>query len=236
MREPRGRQSHPRLHRRRPVAPRVRRRPAGTRPSLFALLGEAPGARLETAGPLRPGPRAHRVLVSRERMVVGADPVRVLPRLLQAPLRTGAEAVSSNAPAARGRHAPPPEIRLPQQRERLLRAAASEFATRGYAGATSESISRRAAMSKATFYEHFSNKEDCIAALFEDAAQVVARAIADAARAVGHHNARDRMRAGIRAFLSAVAEYPEYAQTLLVEIIGAGPKAARRRDQVIQGF
>jgi len=62
--------------------------------------------------------------------------------------------------AARGRHAPPPEVRLPLQRERLLRAAALEFAERGYAGSSSESISRRAAMSKATFYEHFANKEE----------------------------------------------------------------------------
>jgi AcrR family transcriptional regulator len=144
--------------------------------------------------------------------------------------------MTSQASAARGRHAPPPEIRLPRQRERLLHAAAAEFASRGYAGATSESISRRAGMSKATFYEHFANKEDCIAALFEDAAQVVAVAIADAASAAGQHDAMARMHAGTRAFLTAVAEHPEYAQTLLVEIIGAGPKAARRRDQVIQGF
>jgi hypothetical protein len=33
-----------------------------------------------------------------------------------------------------------------------------------------------------------------------------------------------------------VAEHPESAQTLLVEIIGAGPLAAARRDQVIQLF
>jgi len=76
-------------------------------------------------------------------------------------------------PAARGRHAPPPEIRIPLQRERLLRAAAAEFAERGYAGASSESISRRAGMSKATFYEHFDNKEDCIIGLFEHAADVL---------------------------------------------------------------
>ena len=69
--------------------------------------------------------------------------------------------------AARGRHAPPPEVRLPLQRERLLRAAAREFAERGYAGASSESISRRAGMSKATFYEHFANKEECMLALFD---------------------------------------------------------------------
>jgi AcrR family transcriptional regulator len=138
-------------------------------------------------------------------------------------------------PIARGRHAPPPEIRLPQQRERLLRAAAVEFAEHGYAGTGSESISRRASMSKATFYEHFANKEECIIALFERAAEVILRAMAEAARDAGADPA-ERMRAGTRAFLKTVAEHPDYSQTLLVEIIGAGPDAARRRDQIMQAF
>jgi AcrR family transcriptional regulator len=139
-------------------------------------------------------------------------------------------------PAARGRHAPPPEVRLPLQRERLLRAAAEEFAQRGYTGASSESISRRAGMSKATFYEHFANKEDCIIALFEVAASVLGEAMADAARGVGSGDATERMRAGTRAFLTTLSEHPEFAQTLLVEIIGAGPRAAQRRDQILQQF
>ncbi len=139
-------------------------------------------------------------------------------------------------PAARGRHAPPPEVRLPLQRERLLRAAAEEFAERGYTGASSESISRRAGMSKATFYEHFANKEDCIIALFEVASSVIGAAMAQAARAVGSADAAERMRAGTRAFLTTFAEHPEFAQTLLVEIIGAGPRAAHRRDQMLQQF
>jgi AcrR family transcriptional regulator len=127
-------------------------------------------------------------------------------------------------------------VRLPRQRERLLRAAAGEFAERGYAGASSESISRRAGMSKATFYEHFANKEDCILALFDTAATTVGQAMAAAARAAGTGDARQRMQAGTRAFLAAVTEHPDYAQTLLVEIIGAGPRAAQRRDQIMQGF
>jgi AcrR family transcriptional regulator len=138
--------------------------------------------------------------------------------------------------APRGRHAPPPEVRLPIQRQRLLSGAAAEFAERGYAGASSESISRRAGMSKATFYEHFSNKEDCIIALFDHATEVVMQAQSVAAESAGSGDAIERMRAGTRAFLSALSEYPEFAQTLLVEIIGAGPRAARRRDQILQDF
>src|SRR5436305_8407949 len=142
----------------------------------------------------------------------------------------------AGTPAARGRNAPPPEVRLPLQRQRLLRAAASEFAEQGYSGASSESISRRAGMSKATFYEHFANKEECILALFDRAGEVVANGMADAAREVGRHDAHERMRAATRAFLTVLSEHPEFAQTLLVEIIGAGPKAAGRRDQIIQAF
>jgi AcrR family transcriptional regulator len=144
--------------------------------------------------------------------------------------------VNAGASAARGRHAPPPEVRLPLQRERILQAAAEEFAQRGYAGASSESISRRAGMSKATFYEHFANKEDCIVALFDRATEEVSRSMARAARDVGREDAPARMKAATRAFLSALAEHPEFAQTLLVEIIGAGPRAARRRDQIMQQF
>jgi AcrR family transcriptional regulator len=138
--------------------------------------------------------------------------------------------------AARGRHAPPPEVRLPLQRERLLRAAALEFAEHGFAGASSESISRRAAMSKATFYEHFSNKEECMLELYEHATRVVQEAMATAAANAPTRDAEQRMKAGTRAFLTALAEHPEYAQTLLVEIIGAGPSAVQRRDEIIQTF
>ena len=56
--------------------------------------------------------------------------------------------------------------------------------------------------------------------------------MAEAARNAPVGDARERMRAGTRAFLSALAEHPEFAQTLLVEIIGAGParRAAPRPD------
>jgi AcrR family transcriptional regulator len=121
------------------------------------------------------------------------------------------------------------------QRQRLLRAAAQEFASVGFARSSSESISRRAGMSKATFYEHFDNKQDCMIALFDRAAEVLGGAIVEAAQSV-RGNAVQRMRAGFRAFLASVAEHPEYAQALLVESIAAGPEAARRRDQIVQGF
>lgn len=135
----------------------------------------------------------------------------------------------------RGRHAPPLEIRLGLQRERLFEAAAAVFAETGYADASAESISRAAGMSKATFYEHFANKEECIMALFDYAFDVLLKRIVKAATAAGEDPlARQRM--GMRAFLMALVEYPNEAQTLLVEIIGAGPAAAQRRDEILERF
>ena len=86
----------------------------------------------------------------------------------------------SAPPVPRGRHAPPLEVRLARQRARLFAAAAAVFARVGYAEASAEAISREAGMSKATFYEHFANKEECILALFDAAAAGVRDAVATA--------------------------------------------------------
>src|SRR3954451_11481382 len=93
------------------------------------------------------------------------------------------EAHRSTAPTVvpRGRHAPPLEVRLTVQRRRLFEAAATVFARLGFAEATAEAIAREAGMSKATFYEHFANKEEAILALFDEAAAGALGRLADAA-------------------------------------------------------
>ncbi len=135
--------------------------------------------------------------------------------------------------APRGRHAPPLEVRQDRQRARLFAAAAAVFARNGFADATAEAIAREAGMSKATFYEHFGNKEECILALFDAAIDVVVEGIAQAARDHGDQSPQGRVGASVRAFLEVVDAFPDQAQTLLVEIIGAGPRAAERRDAAL---
>ena len=143
--------------------------------------------------------------------------------------------MNDRATVPRGRHAPPLEVRLSVQRRRLFEAAAAEFARSGYAEASAEAISRAAGMSKATFYEHFANKEECILALFDEAATEVLRVMAQATEA-GGADPIERLRGGLRAFLAMLARYPNESQTLLVEIIGAGPRAVQRRDEVFALF
>src|SRR3954464_10497019 len=100
----------------------------------------------------------------------------------------------------RGRHAPPLEVRLNVQRQRLFEAAAKVFSTVGYAEASAESISREAGMSKATFYEHFANKEECILALVDAAGEASRMAVAAAATAV-EDDFEAKVHARVRRFL-----------------------------------
>jgi AcrR family transcriptional regulator len=137
---------------------------------------------------------------------------------------------------ARGRNAPPPEVRLPLQRRRLLRAAAAEFVERGYGAASATSIARRAAMSKATFYAHFANKEDCILALYDRANEVVAEETARAVATEGMSDAATRLHAATRAYLQTVAANPVITRVLVVEIMAAGPKAMAKRDESMRLF
>jgi AcrR family transcriptional regulator len=143
--------------------------------------------------------------------------------------------MAERATVPRGRHAPPLEVRQSVQRERLFESAAAVFARAGYAEASAEAIAREAGMSKATFYEHFANKEECILALFDAATGEVLEAMAAATAAAGD-DPRERMRAGARAFLDELATHPNESQTLLVEVIGAGERGAERRDNIFAAF
>jgi AcrR family transcriptional regulator len=145
-----------------------------------------------------------------------------------------------SASTPRGRHAPPLEVRQDRQRRRLFAAAATVFARMGYADASAEAIAREAGMSKATFYEHFDNKEDCIVALFDAAIGVVGEAMRRAGEAALAESVpadarlvRTRVHATVHAFLQALVDFPDEAQTLLVEIVGAGPRALERRDAAL---
>ncbi|HUR85940.1 MAG TPA: TetR/AcrR family transcriptional regulator [Solirubrobacteraceae bacterium] len=145
------------------------------------------------------------------------------------------ELTTPQPPVPRGRHAPPLEVRLEVQKQRLFDAAAGVFSRVGYADASAEAISRRAGMSKATFYEHFANKEECLVALFQYASEIVLGVLVEAARSAGG-DFRDRHRAGLRSILELAEANPSMAQAILVETVGAGPRVAELRDRALNSF
>lgn len=117
----------------------------------------------------------------------------------------------------------------------MLRAAATVVVRVGYPATTADAISREAKMSKATFYAHFSNKEECFLALFDLGAGRALEALVNGARDASDSTA-DRQRGGLRAFLGLVAQEPVIARAVLVEGMHGGPKALERRDAMFAAF
>ena len=72
--------------------------------------------------------------------------------------------------------------REPGSRERLLDAAAAEFAARGFAGANVDRIARAARVNKAMIYYHFSSKLALYREIVADMFHAVGRRIRDDAR------------------------------------------------------
>jgi AcrR family transcriptional regulator len=133
-----------------------------------------------------------------------------------------------------GRHGLPREFVAHNQRERLIAGIAEAIAENGYAGTTIAHITRHAAVSRRTFYEHFASKDECFVAAYDtimeelrDRVSVAFSAQEDWAHAV---------KAGIGAMLSFLAAEPNLARLCMVEALVAGPVVVERYDAAIQSF
>jgi AcrR family transcriptional regulator len=122
----------------------------------------------------------------------------------------------------------------PSHRERLIHGMVAAVAERGYAATTITDVVRHARVSRRTFYEHFDTKEACFLAAYDAVSDAVLAAIAGAAGdAAGWE---DRIAAGVRAYLRALASQPAVARVFTVEILTAGPPALARRREVLRRF
>jgi AcrR family transcriptional regulator len=120
------------------------------------------------------------------------------------------------------------------QRQRILAAMTEIVAKRGYQGTTIEHIVKRAGVSRATYYEYFENREDCLLAGFDAALAELRQRTAAAAEAEEEWPLR--IRAGLAAFLEYAAEDPALARTCLVESMTAGPPAMERYEAALASF
>ena len=116
------------------------------------------------------------------------------------------------------------------RRRRLLGAALRVLAVNGYNETSVDQIVSAARTSKTTFYEFFESREDCVREiLIQEGGTLIARVRAAAAQGGDH---RDRMRHGIRAFVSACAGQRELAKLLLVESVGVSERIERVRHDL----
>jgi AcrR family transcriptional regulator len=132
----------------------------------------------------------------------------------------------------RGRHGLPPEVVARSQRDRLLEATMAIVAEKGYAATTVADLTKRAGISRTTFYELFSDKETCFLAAYDNAVDVLVRRISAAYEA--EERWPDRARAGLATLLEALAADPAQARLALVDVTAAGPAAQRRFRAAVQ--
>lgn len=133
-----------------------------------------------------------------------------------------------------GRHGLPREFVVHNQRERLVAGLAEAIAENGYSGTTIAHITRHAAVSRRTFYEHFSSKDECFVAAYDTVMTELRERVSE-----GFEEAEDwphAVRAGIGAMLSFLAAEPHLARLCMVEALVAGPVVVERYDAAIQSF
>jgi AcrR family transcriptional regulator len=124
------------------------------------------------------------------------------------------------------------------RRGRILWALATCMAEKGYRATTIADIARAGRVSKTVVYAHFQDKEHCLLELYSRATDRVLETVREAQSAaqVAGLPWRDRLRAGIAAYLEALAAGPAVAWAALVEVQGAGPTALALRRNVIDRY
>ncbi len=117
------------------------------------------------------------------------------------------------------------------QRARILAAMFDVASERGAANVSVADVVERSGVSRRTFYESFSGREDCFFAAFEDALAFASERVLPAYRS--ERGWRERIGAGVIALLSFLDEEPVIARLLIVESLSGGAKTLERRDQVL---
>jgi AcrR family transcriptional regulator len=133
-----------------------------------------------------------------------------------------------------GRHGLPREFVVHNQRERLIAGLAEAIAENGYSGTTIAHITRHAAVSRRTFYEHFSSKDECFVAAYDTVMAELRQRVSAAFE--GADDWPHAVKAGIGAMLEFLAAEPSLARLCMVEALVAGPVVVERYDAAIQSF
>lgn len=120
------------------------------------------------------------------------------------------------------------------QRSRMLAAALEAVEEVGYARMTVAQVIGRAKVSRKTFYDVFTDREDCFLAALEEAGGQVGGLVREAFE--GEPAWRDGMRAALTELLLLLDEEPALARLLLVEALGAGPRVLERRANVLESL
>jgi AcrR family transcriptional regulator len=111
----------------------------------------------------------------------------------------------------------------------------SAVGEQGYLATSVADVLGRAGVSRRSFYEQFSDKEDCFLQAHDHVTQVTHDAVVELLR--GEQSSwREGLRSALDLLLRTAAANPRYARAWLVEVLAIGPEGLRRRDAAIAPF
>ena len=120
------------------------------------------------------------------------------------------------------------------QRRRLLLAFGEVASISGLEAATVGRVCEQAAVSRRTFYELFSDREDCLLAAFDQAVERLTRRVRPAFEAKGSW--RERIRGALSQLLEQLDSEPDVARLCIVEAPRAGHELLERRREVLEAL
>lgn len=119
-------------------------------------------------------------------------------------------------------------------RTRLMQAMAMLVACRGYGDIAVADVVREAGVSKRTFYEHFSNKEECCLALFKAAADSALRTLRKAVNP--QLPWQDQLDYALTSYLGHLADGHELLRALFIDIHYMGVEGLMLRRSIIDSL
>jgi AcrR family transcriptional regulator len=135
----------------------------------------------------------------------------------------------------RGRHGLPRSVVVENQRERIFVSLAAVCTEKGYAHVTVKDITDHAGVSRRTFYDLFTDKEECFLAAYDVLLARVWDRI-DAAYSHGHREWPERIATALATLIKLYVTEPDFARLLTVDVMSAGEVALARRDAALNQF
>ncbi len=135
-----------------------------------------------------------------------------------------------------GRHGLAREVVVGSQRQRMVDAMVAVVAEKGYSESTVADIISTAGVSRATFYEQFTDKEDCFVAAYGQVMEEMLSNVAEGFTADGSDDWVGHVRGALRSVLTYLSRNPVAARVGIVEGFGAGARARDRYQEAVSAF
>ena len=127
---------------------------------------------------------------------------------------------------------PFPGLRAQPARQRLLQAVLEVSGEIGYEQMAVRHVIEQARGSRATFYKHFEDLQDCFTQAHHDASEWLYRRLIGAAKR--QPTWRKGLRAGLAELLEFCANQPAIAKAIFVEVHAAGERALAQRSRLME--